>query len=38
MDIFLVLFWDVDNFCKAFLPTRKRQLLASGQIQRQRAR
>jgi transposase len=38
MDSLLVLFCDVDDFCKIFLPLWNRQLLASGQKQRQRAR
>ena len=38
MDSLLVLFCDVDDFCKAFLPIWNRQLLASGQTLRQRAR
>jgi hypothetical protein len=38
MDSLLVLFCDVDDFCKAFLPIWSRQKLASGQQQRQRAR
>ena len=38
MDSLLVLFCDVDDFCKAFLPIWYRQQLASGQKQRQRAR
>jgi hypothetical protein len=38
MDSLLVLFCDVDDFCKAFLPLWNRQLLASGQKHRQRAR
>lgn len=38
MDSLLVLFCDVDDFCKAFLPIWNQQLLASGQKQRQRAR
>jgi hypothetical protein len=38
MDSLLVLFCDVDDFCKIFLPVWNRQLLASGQKQRQRAR
>lgn len=38
MDSLLVLFCDVDDFCKAHLPIWNRQLLVSGQKQRQRAR
>lgn len=38
MDSLLVLFCDVDDFCKIFLPLWNRQMLASGQKQRQRAR
>jgi hypothetical protein len=38
MDSLLVLFCDVDDFCKAFLPVWNRQQLASGQKKRQRAR
>jgi IS5 family transposase len=38
MDSLLVLFCDVDDFCKTFLPHWNRQLLAGGQKQRQRAR
>jgi len=38
MESLLVLFCDVDDFCKLFLPIWKRQQLASGQKQRQRAR
>jgi IS5 family transposase len=38
MDSLLDLFCDVDDFCKEFLPIWTRQLLASGQKQRQRAR
>jgi IS5 family transposase len=38
MDSLLVLFCDVDDFCKLFLPVWNRQLLASGQKQRQRTR
>lgn len=38
MESLLVLFCDVDDFCKVFLPIWKRQQLASGQKQRQRAR
>ncbi len=38
MDSLLVLFCDVDNFCKAFLPYWNQHLLASGQKQCQRTR
>lgn len=38
MESLLVLFCDVDDFCKVFLPIWNRQQLASGQNQRQRAR
>jgi IS5 family transposase len=38
MDSLLELFCDVDDFCKEFLPNWSRQLLTSGQKQRQRAR
>ncbi len=38
MESLLVLFCDVDDFCKEFLPAWNRQQLASGQKQRQRAR
>lgn len=38
MDSLLELFCDVDDFCKGFLPIWNRQLLCSGQKQRQRAR
>ena len=38
MDSLLELFCDVDDFCQAFLPGWNRQLLISGQKQRQRAR
>lgn len=38
MDSLLVLFCDVDDFCKVFLPFWRKQQLASGQKQRQRAR
>jgi hypothetical protein len=38
MDSLLVLFCDVDDFCKEFLPVWNRQLLASGQKHRRRAR
>lgn len=38
MDSLLELFCDVDDFCQAFLPFWNRQLLTSGQRQRQRAR
>jgi transposase len=38
MKSLLELFCDVDDFCIAFLPIWNRQLLASGQTQRQRAR
>jgi hypothetical protein len=37
MDSLLELFCDVDDFCQAFLPFWKKQLLASGQRQRLRA-
>ncbi len=36
MDSLLELFCDVDDCCKSFLPVWQRQLLASGEIQRQR--
>jgi len=36
MDSLLELFCDVDDFCKSFLPVWQSQLLASGEIQRQR--
>lgn len=38
MESLLVLFCDIDDFCQAFLPIWNRQLLASGQMQSQRAR
>ena len=38
MESLLVLFCDVDDFCKEFLPIWNRQLLASGQKHRQRPR
>lgn len=38
MDSLLDLFYDVDDFWKEFLPIWNRQLMASGQKQRQRAR
>jgi transposase len=38
MDSLLDLFCDVDDFCKEFLPIWTRQLMSSGQKQRQRAR
>lgn len=38
MESLLVLFCDVVDFCQVFLPIWNRQLLASGQKQRQRAR
>lgn len=38
MDSLVQLFCDVDDFCQAFLPVWKGQLLASGSVQRQRAR
>jgi IS5 family transposase len=38
MDSLLDLFCDVDDFCKEFLPIWNRQLMSSGQKQRQRAR
>ena len=34
---FDTLFCDVDDFCRAFLPAWHRQLLSSGERQRQRA-
>ena len=38
MESLLELFCDVDDFCQAFVPVWNRQLLKSGQKQRQRAR
>lgn len=38
MESLLALFYDGIDFCQTFLPIWKRQLLASGQKQRQRAR
>lgn len=38
MESLVELFCHVDDFCQAFLPVWKVQLLASGSIQRQRAR
>jgi transposase len=38
MDSLLEMFCDVDDFCKEFLPIWNKQLLCSGQKQRQRAR
>lgn len=38
MDSLLELFCDVDDFCQVFLPGWNRQLMSSGQKQRQRAR
>ncbi len=38
MESLLVLFCDVDDFCKEFLPIWNHQLLASGQKHRQRPR
>jgi len=38
MESLLELFCDVDDFCQAFLPAWNRQLMTSGQKQRQRAR
>jgi hypothetical protein len=38
MDSLLVLFCDVDDFCKAFLPIWQQQQLADGKKHRQRAR
>jgi hypothetical protein len=38
MESLLELFCDVDDFCQAFMPVWTRQLLKSGQKQRQRAR
>lgn len=38
MDSLLELFCDVDDFCKVFLPIWEKQLISSGQKQRQRDR
>jgi hypothetical protein len=38
MESLVELFCHVDDFCQAFLPIWKRQLLTSGTVQRQRAR
>ena len=38
MESLLALFCNVDDFCKAFLPVWHKQLMASGEQQRQRAR
>jgi len=38
MDSLLELFCDVDDFCQAFLPVWRKQLLTAGEIQRQRER
>lgn len=38
MDSLLELFCDVDDFCKVFLPIWEKQLITSGQKQRQRDR
>lgn len=38
MDSVVELFCDVDDFCKLFLPVWQKQLLASGDMRRQRAR
>jgi hypothetical protein len=38
MESLLVLFCNVDDFCKAFLPIWHQQLITSGKRQRQRAR
>jgi hypothetical protein len=38
MESLVELFCDVDDFCQAFLPVWKRQLVARGVVQRQRAR
>ncbi len=38
MDSLLELFCDVDDFCKSFLPVWQKQMLTSGEIQRQRER
>jgi hypothetical protein len=38
MDSLLELFYDVDDFCREFLPIWNRQLLSSGLKHRQRAR
>lgn len=38
MESLLVLFCNVDDFCKAFLPGWHKQLITSGKRQRQRAR
>lgn len=38
MDSLLVLFCDVDDFCKGFLPIWQQQQLAGGRQHRQRAR
>jgi hypothetical protein len=38
MESLLKLFYDVDDFCKAFLPIWDEQLMSSGQKQRQQAR
>jgi transposase len=38
MDSLLELFCDVDDFCQSFEPTWQKQMLAAGEIQRQRER
>jgi Transposase DDE domain len=38
MDSLLELFCDVDDFCQSFLPCWRKQLLAAGEIHRQRER
>jgi hypothetical protein len=38
MDSLLELFCDVDDFCQIFLPIWRKQLLSTGEIQRQRER
>ena len=38
MDSLLELFCDVDDFCQAFVPVWRKQLLSAGEIQRQRER
>jgi hypothetical protein len=38
MDSLTELFCDVDDFCQAFLPAWRKQLLSAGEIQRQRER
>ena len=38
MNSLLELFCDVDDFCQSFVPSWRKQLLSTGEIQRQRER